>query len=91
MGFPTNEVNKLALALDAYRQQFNLLVASQKRTGLTTKDGLCGELTKSVKQVERSIGRSDFVMLSLQLRRYEKDFLMSFDLKHIRKFERTYH
>ena len=93
MGFPTNDVNNLALALDTYRQQFNLLVASQQRIGLTTKDGLYGKLTKSVKQVERSIGRSDFEMLSLtlQLRHYEKDFLMSFDLKHIRKFERTYH
>ncbi|WP_022942650.1 methyl-accepting chemotaxis protein [Psychromonas hadalis] len=92
MGTPTNEVLTLISALGDYRQKFTSLVESQKRIGLTTRDGLYGALTKSVKQVERSIGQSDFEMLSLtlQLRRYEKDFLMDFDRKHTRKFERIY-
>jgi len=92
MDMPTAEVSKLSSTLGEYRQHFNTLVESQKRIGLTTKDGLYGTLTKAVKQVERSIGKSDFEMLSLtlQLRRFEKDFLMDFDRKHIRKFERIY-
>jgi methyl-accepting chemotaxis protein len=92
MDMPTNEIAILTSALEEYRQHFNTLVESQKRIGLTTKDGLYGTLTKAVKQVERSIGKSDFEMLSLtlQLRRYEKDFLMDFDRSHIRKFERVY-
>ncbi|PKF60903.1 methyl-accepting chemotaxis protein [Psychromonas sp. psych-6C06] len=92
MGISTSEIATLSSALTEYRQQFNVLVESQQRIGLTTKDGLYGALTKAVKQVERSIGKSDFEMLSLtlQLRRYEKDFLMDFDRKHIRKYERIY-
>ncbi|GLS90581.1 methyl-accepting chemotaxis protein [Psychromonas marina] len=92
MGFPSDEVSNLSSVLESYRHNFNTLVASQKRIGLTTKDGLYGVLTKAVQQVERSIGKSDFEMLSLtlQLRRYEKDFLMDSDRKHIRKFERIY-
>jgi len=92
MDMSTNEVATLTTALGNYRQQFNTLVESQKSIGLTTKNGLYGTLTKSVKQVERSIGKSDFEMLSLtlQLRRYEKDFLMDFNRSHIRKYERVY-
>ncbi|MCP4985441.1 MAG: methyl-accepting chemotaxis protein [Colwellia sp.] len=92
MDMPTSEVTTLITALGDYRQQFNTLVESQKRIGLTTKNGLYGTLTKAVKQVERSIGKSDFEMLSLtlQLRRYEKDFLMDYNRSHIRKYERIY-
>ena len=63
----TNEVATLSAALADYRQKFHTLVESQKRIGLTTKDGLYGTLTKAVKQVERSIGKSDFEMLSFNL------------------------
>lgn len=92
MDIKNSEVATLTAALTEYRQHFNNLVESQKRIGLTTKDGLYGNLTKAVKQVERSIGKSDFEMLSLtlQLRRYEKDFLMDFNRSHIRKYSRVY-
>ncbi|WP_028862382.1 methyl-accepting chemotaxis protein [Psychromonas aquimarina] len=92
MNIPAVEIPALSAALNEYRQHFSNLVDSQKRIGLNTRDGLYGKLTAAVRQVERTIGRDDFEALSqtLQLRRYEKDFLMENDRKHIRKFERLF-
>ncbi|WP_019615925.1 methyl-accepting chemotaxis protein [Psychromonas ossibalaenae] len=92
MNIPAAEIPVLSAALNEYRQHFSNLVDSQKRIGLNTRDGLYGKLTAAVRQVERVIGTDDFEALSqtLQLRRYEKDFLMENDRKHIRKFERLF-
>lgn len=88
----TEEVNLLTAALASYKEEFSKLVEAQKRIGLSPQDGFTNALTKAVKQVERSIGKNDFELLSLtlQLRSHEKDFLTNFNIKHLQKFNRVY-
>lgn len=92
IGVDSLTVDMLMQSLAEYQEHFSNFVASQKRIGLTTRDGLHGTLTKAVGNVERSIGKSDFEALSLmlQLRRYEKDFLLDHNIKHLHKFNRIF-
>lgn len=72
-----------------YQQSFTELVTQQQRLGLTAQDGVMGELRSAVHQLEQrfnSLGRDDLMVLLLQLRRAEKDFLLRKDLAYQQQF-----
>ncbi|MCW2241632.1 methyl-accepting chemotaxis protein [Azospirillum canadense] len=76
---------ELLEGIAAYGRQFNAVVAHQKDVGLSEKDGLLGALRTSVHAVEESLGKYDephLLVLMLQMRRDEKDFLARQDVKY---------
>ena len=80
----------LATAIfNQYKVNFITLTETQKLVGLDHQSGLQGRLRKSVHQVESKIKveKNDILMAQmLMLRRREKDFLLRFDLKYLKKF-----
>ena len=81
MGQPLPEIGGIRSVLTEYSKYFVALVESQKRIGLTSQDGLYGELRAAVHNIEALIGEQDYELLSqmLTLRRNEKDFLLRMD------------
>ncbi|MBT4838167.1 MAG: methyl-accepting chemotaxis protein [Methylococcales bacterium] len=82
----------LATAIfNQYKVNFITLTETQKLVGLDHQSGLQGRLRKSVHQVESKIKveKNDILMAQmLMLRRREKDFLLRFDLKYLKKFNK---
>ena len=73
----------------SYKQSFTELVNQQQQLGLTPDDGLLGELRSAARQIELrfdSLARDDLMVLLLQLRRAEKDFLLRKDLAYQQQF-----
>ena len=73
----------------SYQQSFSELVSQQQRLGLTVDDGLLGELRSAARQIELrfdGLARDDLMVLLLQLRRAEKDFLLRKDLAYQQQF-----
>ena len=73
----------------SYQQSFTELVSQQQRLGLTPDDGLYGELRGAARQLEQrldGLARDDLMVLLLQLRRAEKDFLLRKDLAYQQQF-----
>ena len=72
-----------------YSKHFNALVEKSQHIGLTPKSGLYGTLRDAVHQVEDKLqARNDeaALVLLLQLRRAEKDFMLRHDLKYLTRF-----
>ena len=72
-----------------YQQSFNELVSQQQQLGLTPQDGVMGELRAAVHQLEQrfdGLAQDDLMVLLLQLRRAEKDFLIRKDLAYQQQF-----
>jgi len=89
VGLDTHQVTALEGHFSTYMQKFDQLTKLQQLIGLHPKDGLYGELRKSVHLVENELTtiveqklRGDM----LQLRRNEKDFMLRQDLKYVDKF-----
>lgn len=73
----------------SYQQSFTELVSQQQRLGLTADEGLLGELRGAARQIEQrfaGLARDDLMVLLLQLRRAEKDFLLRKDLAYQQQF-----
>lgn len=88
-GLTLTEFTQMQSVLAKYHQHFKDLVEMQQRIGLHAKDALYGELRSAVHDVEKLIGKDDFLLLSemLQLRRNEKDFMLRLDDKYVGKFK----
>ncbi|MFC3032900.1 methyl-accepting chemotaxis protein [Pseudoalteromonas fenneropenaei] len=68
-----------------YYDEFQHVVKLQKRIGLDPKDGLYGELRAAVHEVETLLKEkqsSELLVMMLQLRRTEKDFMLRLDAKY---------
>ncbi|WP_417763838.1 methyl-accepting chemotaxis protein [Shewanella sp.] len=86
---PTTEADTLKNELERYYRQFTDVAALQQQIGLTPKTGLYGELRDAVHQVETLLDqhRSDaLLVMMLQLRRNEKDFMLRRDAKYVDTF-----
>lgn len=73
----------------SYEQQFNAVVAEQKKVGLDPESGLYGELRKAAHQLEnefKALNQDKAMVSLLQLRRHEKDFMLRLDLKYLERF-----
>src|SRR5690606_3378027 len=85
-------LNSFLVLTDSYQQKFNQLVAMQQRLGLDPKSGLIGELRQTVQQLEDRLDlleKDQLIILVLQLRRAEKDFLLRKELAYVDKFAST--
>ncbi len=74
--------------IDAYRSLFREVVDLRTQRGLTHKEGLEGNLRKSVHAIEEKIekqGLAELTVLLLMSRRHEKDFLLRGDEKYLAK------
>jgi len=82
-------VQQLQAGLDSYTQTFQKITNLQQRIGLTPKTGLYGALRNSVHKAEANFMKLNNNLLSkdvLMMRRAEKDFMLRFDLKYLKKF-----
>ncbi|WP_445767328.1 methyl-accepting chemotaxis protein [Rheinheimera sp.] len=73
----------------SYQKSFAELVSQQQRLGLTPEDGVLGELRAAARQIEQrfdGLARDELMVLLLQLRRAEKDFLLRKDLAYQQQF-----
>ena len=73
-----------------YNTNFNNVVTLQKKIGLNPKDALYGDLREAVHKVETLLNEqesSELLVLMLQLRRAEKDFMLRFDTKYLTRFD----
>ncbi|MGB0898157.1 MAG: methyl-accepting chemotaxis protein [Psychrobium sp.] len=89
----TTDINGLSQATDKYRQHFMMLVNQQKQIGYHPKDGFYGELRDAAHQIESQVKSGDpsLLIVLLQLRRDEKDFMLRLDPKYIDKFNTHYY
>lgn len=72
-----------------YAEQFELLVSTAEKVGLTPETGLYGTLRTAARQLEAEFKQvnNDTLMVSLlQMRRAEKDFMLRSDLKYLDSF-----
>jgi methyl-accepting chemotaxis protein len=86
----TQKVNQFQGLVKAYYSDFNHVVLLQKHIGLNPKDALYGKLRGAVHQVEMLLNEQDdfeLLVLMLQLRRAEKDFMLRFDPKYLARFD----
>lgn len=70
--------------VDEYQQSFQALAATRKEIGLTDEEGLIGAMRKAAHAIENDLKDKNDATLTvqlLQIRRYEKDFRLSPDVK----------
>ncbi|MEL4417046.1 methyl-accepting chemotaxis protein [Shewanella algae] len=87
---PEAPINSFNRDLVSYRQLFAGVVKLQQEIGLDTKSGLYGELRSAVHNVESLVAKHnvpELMVLMLQLRRNEKDFMLLRDLSYLNKFD----
>ncbi|MBV7315971.1 methyl-accepting chemotaxis protein [Shewanella sp. NIFS-20-20] len=87
-----NTLFRLSQQLQQYYQLMDQAVIMREQIGFTPKLGLYGKLREAVHQVEQSLaaGNNDTLMvLMLQLRRHEKDFMLRSSLSYFNQFEQT--
>ncbi len=87
---PEAPINSFNRDLASYRQLFAGVVKLQQEIGLDPKSGLYGELRSAVHNVESLVAEHnvpELMVLMLQLRRNEKDFMLRRDLSYLNKFD----
>ncbi|BCV37851.1 methyl-accepting chemotaxis protein [Shewanella indica] len=87
---PEAPINSFNRDFANYRQLFTGVVQLQREIGLSPKSGLYGELRSAVHNVESLVAEhnvSELMVLMLQLRRNEKDFMLRRDLSYLNKFD----
>ncbi|MFV7642050.1 methyl-accepting chemotaxis protein [Shewanella algae] len=87
---PEAPINSFNRDLVSYRQLFAGVVKLQQEIGLDPKSGLYGELRSAVHNVESLVAEHnvpELMVLMLQLRRNEKDFMLLRDLSYLNKFD----
>jgi len=88
-GMETSPIQRLEDSIQTYVQTFRDVTKLQQKIGLTPKTGLYGSLRDSVHKAEANLSTMDNTLLLkdiLILRRREKDFMLRFDLKYLKKF-----
>lgn len=92
-GLKTAHTERLSKLVGSYADTFKKLSVLQIEIGLDAKSGLYGALRSSVHGVEKlAKEEKDFEILFyvLQLRRYEKDFMLRRDEQYLAKFDKSY-
>ncbi|MCL1141345.1 methyl-accepting chemotaxis protein [Shewanella gaetbuli] len=88
-GIQTSALMGLKSSIQTYQKIFNEIVVLQKEIGLTPKTGLYGNLRAAVHNVETILDANDedaLLVVMLQLRRNEKDFMLRRLPKYIDTF-----
>lgn len=86
-GLDATVIESMSADFDSYAEAFRKVVAHQLRIGLSTDDGLYGELAKAARDVETVITSDPGLHASLlTLRRHEKDFLLRRDATYYTRF-----
>ncbi len=93
--FVTYDISTKALqsfeqSLSHYEQSFKKVVQLQQEIGLTPKTGLYGTLRQAVRNVETLVKEYDepgLMVIMLQLRRNEKDFMLRRNMSYVDKFD----
>lgn len=86
---PTAPLDRFSQLTAEYQQVFNKLVAQQQQLGLTPAEGLQGRLRDSAQTLEQQLNQTDetqLLMMLLQLRRHEKDFLLRLEPRYAETF-----
>ncbi|MCW3173205.1 methyl-accepting chemotaxis protein [Shewanella subflava] len=87
---PTNALDGVRNSVNLYLEAFNDIVDLQKEIGLTPKTGLYGQLREAVHNVESILDANNedaLLVVMLQLRRNEKDFMLRNDIKYNDSFK----
>ncbi len=77
----------------SYKNIFHTIVESQQKIGLTSKNGLYGELRNNAHTIQDYIrDKKDYELLAdiFILRKNEKDFMLRRELKYVNKFDLGY-
>ncbi|MCO4786219.1 MAG: HAMP domain-containing protein [Marinomonas atlantica] len=85
----STDFTELANLFGQYGDNFKELVAAKQAMGLTPEDGLNGNLRSAVHEIETSLNeldKAEMLVTMLQLRRYEKDFMLRLDMKYPKRF-----
>ncbi len=86
-------IGRIGVAIDDYEADFNKLVQKTREIGLNEKQGLRGQMRKSVHGAEDVLRRCDLVgldILMLTMRRHEKDFFARKDRKYLEEMATAY-
>ncbi len=89
----TGSIDKITTDTKQYKNSFEELVAIQKVLGYTEKEGLNGELYKSVRKAEinaKQLQNQDVFTMVLTLINLEKTFRLTHNKKYLKKFKRSY-
>jgi len=92
-GIPLKNIEMAIRLTTQFKTSFHQYVDVSTKIGFTEKLGLRGKLRDSVHTAESIINNvEDYKLLSdmLMLRRAEKDFMLRFNLKYVKKFEKSY-
>lgn len=92
-GIDTAPLLLFATQTEAYRSQFDSMVAKATQIGLDHQSGFYGDLRKAAHELEQQFKQvqSDKLLVSLlQLRRAEKDFMLRLDMKYLTVFEKEF-
>lgn len=83
------QIPQLLTLIEQYHASFNGIVALRQTIGLSHKDGLYGNLRRSVQEAEKMLGnfQNDALLKDmLMLRRNEKDFMLRRDVSYVETF-----
>ncbi|EAW27615.1 putative methyl-accepting chemotaxis protein [Alteromonadales bacterium TW-7] len=92
LNIDTQKAAQLKSLVAKYNSDFNNVVSFQRKIGLNPKDALYGELRSAVHKVETLLNEQqsdELLVLMLQLRRAEKDFMLRLDIKYLPRFDDT--
>ncbi|KTD98331.1 HAMP domain-containing protein [Pseudoalteromonas sp. CR1] len=92
LNIDTQKAAQLKSLVAKYNSDFNNVVSLQRTIGLNPKDALYGELRSAVHKVETLLNEQEsdeLLVLMLQLRRAEKDFMLRLDTKYLPRFDDT--
>ena len=92
-GIDTAPLLLFSTQTEAYRSQFDSMVAKATQIGLDHQSGFYGDLRKAAHELEQQFKQvqSDKLLVSLlQLRRAEKDFMLRLDMKYLTVFEKEF-
>ncbi|MGI3004218.1 methyl-accepting chemotaxis protein [Shewanella algae] len=87
---PEAPINSFNQDFASYLRLFAEVVKLQQEIGLDPKSGLYGELRSAVHNVETLVAENEtpeLMVLMLQLRRNEKDFMLRRDLSYLTRFD----
>ena len=86
---PAVELDGFENNIQFYQDSFQRVVALQQEIGLTPKTGLYGALRQAVHNVEtlvKEYKQPELMVIMLQLRRNEKDFMLRRSMNYVEKF-----
>ncbi|MFP3425385.1 methyl-accepting chemotaxis protein [Pseudoalteromonas sp. SIMBA_162] len=92
LNIDTQKAIQLKSLVAKYNSDFNNVVSLQRKIGLNPKDALYGDLRSAVHKVETLLNEQqsdELLVLMLQLRRAEKDFMLRLDIKYLPRFDDT--